>query len=693
MPTPQRPKLLVVTPDNQRREQSLRRRLPKPAISVHKRSKARLRELLEECFAASDDHFFDLAKSAQLQADQDSFFCAMRELRCKKSKILETFFDGFETAFLALAEVNREDRARDDFAAMNIDKLAIVGHDDLDRLVAKEAMISRAHTRCKHSLEQLTRRFDAVVPGDVLAEHLPVSPAQLCELFIQACKTLDIDSRAFLVLFKLFERTLLNPIDALYGMMNAHLEERGILPSSSPIKTPRSNSPAYSSGGLEQAVDPEFLHLDANHLLTSLPRPQESAPHTAAGATGNTAIPVAATSTTGIGSASAGAGFNTGSDNGRPAQRLPANFAAHIVAQLTGGAAIAAPLLPLIAQLETPIAGVAAQDESFFSNHNHATRRLLNTLVKCALGFDKSSDEAIEVDPLFAKLASVIAKLQHGYGNDAQLHQNLLKELEQFLRQEQRRADLYERRMVDAENGKHKAEKARQKVLETIADCTRNALLAPTVQELINKPWYQVMFVSALKHGTQSDHWQEVCATLEELVRAVQPPANEAQYVARIANLPALCARVSGELEALYFDAFDVQNVIQQLSLAVTAGKYDNARPAVKTQQVAAQEVGAAEATATVEIQPVFLAQAKNIGRGTWCDFKVSGEEQTRCRLAAIIGDFEKYIFVRRDGTKFAEKTFTEVAAALAAQSLVVLDSNKLFDQALEQVIGGRKKR
>ena len=726
----ERPKLAVITPDAQRREQALRRRLPKPIITLQKRSCTRLRELLNNCFSDCDDHFFDLAKNAQKQEDQDNYFCAMRELRGKKSKVFETFFEGYERRFTGLAEQDDLPSSQDAFRAASVDQLAIVGNDDLDALVAKEAMVNRTLNTSRYAIEQLACRFDAIVPVDVSIDNLPVSPASLCDLFAEACKTLDMNARAFIIVFKVFERTVLQEMQALYHAMNNHLEERGILPSRRPPQTngnqpsqaPTPASGTHHSGGLDLPVDPEFIHLGVEFPHPGQPQPGQSSgafvgQPSSAGApsqpvttnsngTANTlqagaAMPPSATSTGGF-------AMGSGSVN-------QADVISHIFELMTSSQNIAAPLVPVLQQLQQPISRLAQQDASFFSQQDHVARRLLNTFSSTALAFGKSADAEIEADPIFNKMKMVARKLNQAGYLDSQSIATHLQDFEQFTQQEQHRADLYEKRMLDAERGKHASQVARKQVQEAIAEITQGMELRRSVRHIIEKAWHQVMFVIALKFGCESKEWDDACQTLIDLVTSTQPYVNRAEREHGLKSLKGLKIRVRRGLESLFFDAFETDHILQQLddtirllaeekpvenqtsaansvkvkkkTTAKTSGKNTlHSRPNSHETDATNDSISAPAATAA------FIAQAKNLGRGSWFDMKNGDGSEVRCRLAAIIGHHEKYIFVQRNGSKIADKTLDEVATALAEQTLVAMDSNKMFDHALEQVIVGMRK-
>src|SRR5690606_4341615 len=77
---------------------------------------------------------------------------------------------------------------------------------------------------------------------------------------------------------------------------------------------------------------------------------------------------------------------------------------------------------------------------------------------------------------------------------------------------------------------------------------------------------------------------------------------------------------------------------------------------------------------------------------GSWFDLTSDEGNVLRCRLAATIKATGKYIFVNRSGMKVAEKTQQDLALALKAGNLKIIDNSMLFDRALESIVSGMRK-
>ena len=87
-----------------------------------------------------------------------------------------------------------------------------------------------------------------------------------------------------------------------------------------------------------------------------------------------------------------------------------------------------------------------------------------------------------------------------------------------------------------------------------------------------------------------------------------------------------------------------------------------------------------------------LIEQICRFPRGSLFDLHSSQDTTTRCRLAAIIGHHERFIFINRNGLKVAEMSMPELLQALKTEQLVAIEQSMVFDQALETVVSGLRR-
>jgi len=100
-----------------------------------------------------------------------------------------------------------------------------------------------------------------------------------------------------------------------------------------------------------------------------------------------------------------------------------------------------------------------------------------------------------------------------------------------------------------------------------------------------------------------------------------------------------------------------------------------------------AQAETAALEDPSVRAEKSAIERIERLQVGGWVELLQDGH-QVRCRLAAVIRATGKFIFVNRAGVKVAENNREGLVRAYKSGALTILDEGRLFDRALESVIG-----
>src|SRR5690606_22771040 len=119
---------------------------------------------IEDLFSNCDDLFFDLSSRAASNAEQNLYFESMREMRLKKSGVINAFRQNLEQYFLALARNNGTTARNNANDATSAENLTLVQNDTLEQEVAITGMVSKARINCQEALYHLNTRFDYLIP-------------------------------------------------------------------------------------------------------------------------------------------------------------------------------------------------------------------------------------------------------------------------------------------------------------------------------------------------------------------------------------------------------------------------------------------------------------------------------------------------------------------------------------------------
>jgi len=378
-------------------------------------------------------------------------------------------------------------------------------------------------------------------------------------------------------------------------------------------------------------------------------------------------------------------------------------------------------LKALIGRLQIPLLKVAVLDKTFFSRGSHPARRLLNEIASAAMGWG-DQDEA-QRDSLYQKIEQIVARLLNDFTDDPAIFSELLADFLAFIGDERRRSELLEQRTRDAEEGRAKAEIARQEVERALNQRLLGKTLPEVVVRLLQEAWSKVLLLTCLKHGTQSEEWQAALDTMDDLVWSVTPHEDEESRARLLELVPSLLKALRDGLVSAAFDPFSTGDFFTQLEALHVQTLQRFQQPQSAPSEAPADDSTSAESAATpiattpamVEVvdeivllapgesreqepeislpdNDVALVQVDNLRVGSWVEFQEDEEHKLRCKLAAVIKPTGKYIFVNRTGMKVLEKTRMGLATEFQRGAIRLLNDTLLFDRALESVIGNLRK-
>jgi hypothetical protein len=716
-------------------------RLPVVLLQVRDKAAQQLKEALQTLFDNADDTLFEMADRAHNNVEQSIFFEAMRDLRLKRKSIERGFLDTFFDAFLRLGqyEVNEPVLA----APMSYDKLALVHNDDLERTVAVDAMVSKVLSRDGMALSQLTTRLNTLIPKTLSDETNPMGPALLCDFFLQAGRNLGAEIKVKLIIFKLFEKYVLADADQLYADANQLLIDNGILPELKAVPARRAVDRAatrvHSSRAAEEVVSPgvsKKLEQDVQEVFAALQEllllvrgrvaPVNAPNAEAKPISSQDLLRLLSYMQQHVPTEDTQDDFDLRSQLDQLLARASAksgkfrvvcvidedviNLIAMLFEFILDDHNLPDSLKALIGRLQIPMLKVAVLDKSFFSRGSHPARRLLNEIASASLGWGGRDD--YQRDSLYLRVEQIVQRLLNDFVDDPAIFSELLADFLVFTGDERRRSELLEQRTRDAEEGRAKAELARQRVQEELNQRLLGKTLPEVVVRLLQEAWSKVLLLTCLKHGDQSAEWHAGLGAMDDLIWSVELHVETDARQRLLDLVPGLLKSLRDGLTSAAFDPFATSAFFSQLEvLHVQAFQYfsrqqdaqeDNlAAPAPMAEMVAVLEeiilvapgdqlLG--EPSVHLAADDAGLLQVDALRVGCWVEVQEDEDHALRCKLATIIQPAGRYIFVNRTGMKILERTRMGLAVEFRRGAIRVLDDALLFDRALESVIGNLRR-
>ncbi|MDD2060647.1 DUF1631 domain-containing protein [Pseudomonas sp. GD03860] len=697
-------------------------RLPVVLLQVRDKAALHLRQGLQALFDNADDTLFEMADKAASNSEQNYLFEAMRDLRLKRKNIERGYLDRFYQAFVRLSQTDPMPLAP---PGSGYDKLVLVANDELERTVALDAMVARVLARDGFALNQLTLRFAALTRQALDDRSNPLGPAMLCEYFLQAGRNLGVGIKVKLIILKLFERYVLQDADQLYGEANQLLVATGILPElkSVPRRRVEDRSASSRSDPANQEGDERLgATLDANEqavfsaLQCLLSRVRgRVAPRLEAG---NAVQPISTRDLLRLLShlqhyvppTPQVDDFDLHQQLEQLLTRVSVKSGTYRkvegvdedVINLIGmlfdfilvDHNLPHSLRVLIGRMQIPLLKVAVLDKRFFSRSSHPARRLLNEIATAAMGWDAGDD--CQRDALYPRVEKIVQRLLSDFVDDPAIFSDLLAEFLAFNSDERRRNELLEQRTRDAEEGRARAQLARQRVQQELNRRLLGKTLPRVVVRLLEEAWSQVLLLACLKHGDSSAQWVGGLETMDTLIWSVEPHDEDDAAQRLLAVVPGLLKALREGLASAAFDPFATSEFFAQLeALHVQAfdapfTRHGEAieRVLVLDEIVLANPEHPAPAHGLVHLaddDPALL-QVQRLRIGSWVELTEDGDVQ-RCKLIAQIDSTDRFIFVNRTGMKVRDYSRMALAVALGRGDVRPLDDTLLFDRALDSVV------
>lgn len=360
------------------------------------------------------------------------------------------------------------------------------------------------------------------------------------------------------------------------------------------------------------------------------------------------------------------------------------------------------PAAGLLAKLQVPLLRVALSDKAFFTRQQHPARQMLNTIAETGafwLGDDEGDRGTIE------KMRMLVDRVTGEFDGDLTLFDALLGDLSGHMQTLVRKAEVAERRHVEAARGKEKLALARQHSGEEMAQRLKGKRVPRFVNTLLTQAWTDVLALTSLRHGEESETFRQQLGIADRLIEAsTAKPGSEA------ALKPEEAKRLKQDVEAALtqvgYHAEDADAISSRLVGAEESTADDDAasRTELTLRLKAKTRLGEDQATeAAAERKPqatmtpkekTCLEQVRQLPFGAWIDFVTNQQgEVVRRRLSWFSTVTGHALFVNHRGQRVGEYTLDWLARALAAGQIRIVQTEKgsLIDRAWNSIVNALK--
>lgn len=713
--------------------------LPRPMEKVRDRYLSLASSYLDDMLDGADDTLYDLAEK-ETDSERERYFDAMRELRVQRAGLVAGLKQAMQQQFANLGHPQEQADSLEN-TKFDLDSLTLVNEEELETSVALDNMARRARNGCVEQLKVLCHRLEYLFESkaEISERNNPLEPRQLVDAFNQGLEKLSLDIKARLIILKLFEREVMAETGYMVSEANKVLVDAGVLPDmkSAPIAPARkpgnrslAGSQASSSGsaggndqmfgllqellvtmrGMQGGAAPAGGMAPSADMSAAMAVMQNGVPYLNGAPVANTASVHQVSSDDLMGvlnrlqrverslSENDGERANLKEDlselldneHGEAIHALDQadddviNLVSLLFDFILDDEGLPSEIKALIGRLQIPLLKVAITDKTFFSNDNHEARLLLNMLARAGNQWDPQ--QGIQ-DDLYQRINHAVHRIIDDFEDDASLFATLLDEFQRFFDSQSSRSERVEQRVREAEEGKARAELARQEVVAVLDKRMAGRQLPDVVVRLLRQGWQQVLYLTWLREGADSDAWQQQVKVVDGVVWSVLPHRDQAALEKLKALSPKLLKTLHNGLGQISYDEAEAKQLLikfrdvhQQLLKGL-----ETERVAVEPEMPAPQPQ--AQEEAALPENHFLVKKAGQLSPGQWIEI-VDGDEPRRAKLAANIRSGVKMVFTNRRGIKVEEFSAYTLAVALHEGTVKLIEEGALFDRALEAVIG-----
>lgn len=701
-----------------------------------------------------DQSLFKLAERSNSNEEQQLRFDDLREIKRGRAEVGPRFLAHVESRLALIRAPRKSVPARPPPPTGGLHApLALVESTAFEEDLALREIAGKSEVRHTQSLHELAHRLGVIAGTPIwTSDLLPLGPAQIAAAFHHALHDLNLRTIHRVLAFHEFDRVAMLPIGPFYEKLNAYLAERGVLPNlqifpgrrhapaesgrtsesaqdkgadetpsvspnrpSPPVQQQRPYSapehaasrtqapPSAEDGELfnalrnllherrrsegmgEPVANPQAQHASRDDLQSLLGTLQQGAPPSTA--SGKSAYDSEHFKNTLM------VKLRRASPQGRPMDlgeedSDTVDLVGMLFDYITRNVREDSGARSLLTRLHVPVLRVALGDKTFFTRRNHPARELLNTIAETGTRWLDDS----ESDPdLTSKMQMVVDHVGSEFNGDVAVFEKLLVDLNAYMQLIARRAEVVERRHIDAAKGRDKLEVARGTAESAIVRIIQSGSPTPMVRALLEKAWTDALALSVLRQGEGGGEFQRRLEIAEKLAH----PVEGARLDETMAN------DLDSGLRQVGLHVDDVQRVRESLfprDGAANDESSENLELIADALQGTTRLGSEADKTVAPAAEPApplseeeknALAHLHKTPFGTWFEFTVNQQGQsTRRKLAWFSPMTGRCLFVTQRGARAEDKTLDQLARDVVRghARAIIEERTTLMDRAWKTI-------
>lgn len=590
-----------------------------------------LANITQEMFDNADDTLFALAEKAENSKDQTLYFDSMRIVRLKRAEIAKQFATNVQQGFQNLQQTDISSEPTDSLDDYSLDELTLVDDADLEETIAIRNITNRIQHNYIQDLGAIERRMTHIMNGlPVTMDNNPVGAKNICQSFMNATTTLDIELKISLIILKMFDQQIVSGMGKLLNDINTMFIAAHILPKTKLVvnkskhshagsahnhaepssdntsldqDSPESGYPPYNSAGQDVSMA-HFQQLLAQtrgqQQVMMNPGGQTGQPGPATqgvpgmpgvpGIPGNFSVIPSETFVSSLSQIQNIGNDPDLSDMTNPDFSLKNYVSQQLQAQNKGFSIQSVnPVDQDVIDIVAMLFEFILDDRNIPTSAKALIARLQIPMLKAAI-IDKNFfstnhhparillnelshaaigivDDADEASQqIINEIERIVNIVLDEFKDDLSIFSQLLDELRNFLIDHETREQNIQTRIAKVIKQKEDQALAKQWVEETINELVTEKYFPDAIKDIIQGPWQQVMLHTFLNSGQNSDTWKNQLRFIDVLEWSIQPKQASIDRKKLASIIHQLVGTFRNGLEAIQFPPDNITEVLEQLA-------------------------------------------------------------------------------------------------------------------------------
>lgn len=611
--------------------------------------------------------------------------------------------------------------------------LALLDEEQESDQAVLDNLASRLESRNSLALQLLGHRFGVLAGAPAFdGQALPLGPHAFCNALADAADSLALSRYARMQLFQQFERAMVDFYPPLLDIFNRKLAEDGILPHLSfiPMRVrpatgaetasdadgtspegakPTGPAPWPAAG---QPANPDFAALQGllqrrrallaklrpgkpgeerarqtlhhDEVLGALQRMRDNATKADSLADYRQILLAQARQQHGRGVALS----DTDGDS--------FELLAQLLGQLQRDLRKSSPGRALVERLALPLLQLVLRDQRFFTDAAHPARQLLAAISLA--GAHWLDDDDLDSQWL-GLLQRAVSSIQQDNTGALETFADANQTLQSGLQALARKATMAERRQIEAARGREKLEQARLRASEELSRLLEGRHLSRFHQTLLEQAWADVLSLTYLRNGEDSEIWRELLETGARIIDANAAESGEPTD-------PAFLERIRTALEQVGYHSDDARALALQFANGRSEDDDVSSRTELLLQLRARARLGEGNTVVSADTLPprtpeeeAAYERLRALDGPVWVEFRDDPEHPRRRRLVWVGSRSGQALMVNRRGMRAGNDDLDTLARKLAAGQACLLENDTAPAEAawantvgnLRQIAGKRE--